>query len=182
MLSKQLREELRNKGKGLSSNCLRHFNPHSRTLVDHHDAIGITQVHDLLSIGVVAGAERVCPQPAQQVEVLHNQGPVKAFAADLRGGEESNHSPSHRWAGASPRTSPVLPCSLSERFQPWAPFLADCSISPCSICLSEGHCHTHTQTLVVWRSRGDGGCSQAACLPFWERALPCPGRPLPPYP
>lgn len=40
---------------------LRHFNPHSRALVDHHDAIGIAQVHDLLSIGVVAGAEGVCP-------------------------------------------------------------------------------------------------------------------------
>lgn len=93
MLSKQLREELRNKGKGISSNCLRHFNPHSRALVDHHDAIGITQVHDLLSVGVVAGAERVCPQPAQQVEVLHNQGPVKAFAADLRRGRREKSQP-----------------------------------------------------------------------------------------
>jgi len=120
------RDEHRKKGKGPLSNCLRHFNPHRRALVDHHDAVGIAQVHDLLSVGVVAGAEGVRPQPVQQVEVLHDQGPVEAFATDLGGGER-HHSPLHRQAGASPHASaanhrvPLPP----GRSQPRAPFLAD---------------------------------------------------------
>lgn len=72
------------RGAGCAGQFLRQFDAHPWALIDDHDAVGVAQVHDLLSVGVVAGAERVGPQPAQQVEVLHNQGPVKAFATDLR--------------------------------------------------------------------------------------------------
>lgn len=69
---------------------LRQFDAHPRALVDDRDAVGVAQVHDLLGVGVVAGPERVGPQPAQQVEILHYQGPVQAFATDLRA-ERNQH-------------------------------------------------------------------------------------------
>lgn len=77
------------RGAGRAGQLLRQFDAHPRALVDDHDAVGVAQVHDLLSVRVVAGAERVGPQPAQQVEILHNQGPVQAFATDL-GGERDH--------------------------------------------------------------------------------------------
>lgn len=83
-------ERSRGGGAGCAEHFLRQFDAHPRALVDDHDAVGVAQVHDLLGVGVVAGAEGVGPQPAQQVEVLHNQGPVQAFATDL-GKDESPH-------------------------------------------------------------------------------------------
>lgn len=59
------------------------FDAHPRALVYHHDAMAVTHLQDLLGVGVVAGAERVGPQPLQQVKVLNNQGPVQAFTPDL---------------------------------------------------------------------------------------------------
>lgn len=92
--------------------CLRHLNPHARALVDHHNAVGVTQVHDLLSIGVVAGTEGVCPQPAQQVEVLNDQCPVQAFATNLR--RTTNQTLSH--CRAKLLLAPQL--GSTELFQP----------------------------------------------------------------
>lgn len=57
---------------------------HARALIDDHDPIAVTQLHHLLCIGVVAGAEGVGTKPAKQVEVLHQQWPVKALPSDLR--------------------------------------------------------------------------------------------------
>lgn len=122
------------KRKGLLSTLLQHFNAHGWALVDHHDAVGIAQVHDLLGVGVVAGAEGVCPQPAQQVEVLHNQGPVQPFATDLGEGERPC-SPSHCFCHVSqaPLLTPTAPPALGAiSSRPHA--------SPCGVCLHEGHC------------------------------------------
>lgn len=61
----------------------RQHDAHTRTLIDDHDPITVTELHHLLCVGVVAGAEGVGTQPAEQVEVLHQQRPVKALASDL---------------------------------------------------------------------------------------------------
>lgn len=45
------------RGAGRAGQLLRQFDAHPRALVDDHDAVGVTQVHDLLSVRVVAGAE-----------------------------------------------------------------------------------------------------------------------------
>lgn len=45
------------RGAGCAGQFLRQFDAHPRALVDDHDAVGVAQVHDLLSVGVVAGAE-----------------------------------------------------------------------------------------------------------------------------
>lgn len=131
------RDEHRKKGKSPLSDYLQHFNPHSWALVDHHDAIGIAQVHDLLGIGVVAGAERVRPQPAQQVEVLHDQGPVEAFATDLGG--ERHHTLSQCWARASPHALAGHHASL---LAPWASFLTAPSL--CAVFAFQRGTATHT--------------------------------------
>lgn len=64
------------------------FDAHARTLIDHHDAMAVAHLQDLLSVRVVAGAERVGPQPLQQVKVLDNQGPVEAFTSNLQHKDE----------------------------------------------------------------------------------------------
>ena len=61
----------------------RQYDAHAGTLVDDHDPIAVTELHHLLCVGVVAGAEGIGAQPAQQVEVLHQQRPVKALPSDL---------------------------------------------------------------------------------------------------
>lgn len=57
---------------------------HARALIDDHDPIAVTQLHHLLCVGVVAGAEGIGTKPAKQVEVLQQQRPVKALPSDLR--------------------------------------------------------------------------------------------------
>lgn len=64
------------------------FDAHARTLIYHHDAMAVTHLQDLLGVWVVAGAERVGPQPLQQVKVLDNQGPVEAFTSNLQHKDE----------------------------------------------------------------------------------------------
>lgn len=56
---------------------------HTGTLINDHNPIAVTELHHLLGIGIVAGAEGVGTKPAEQVEVLHQQGPVKALPSDL---------------------------------------------------------------------------------------------------
>lgn len=41
------------------------FDAHPRALVNDHDAMAVTHLQDFLSVGVVAGAERIGPQPLQ---------------------------------------------------------------------------------------------------------------------
>lgn len=64
------------------------FHAHSWTLVNDYYAIGVTKFHDLLRVWIVAGAEGIGPQPAQKVEVFHDQGPVQTFATDLLQGKK----------------------------------------------------------------------------------------------
>lgn len=61
----------------------RQHDAHARALINDHDPIAVTELHDLLCIGVVAGAEGVGTEPAKQVEVLYHQWPVKALPSDL---------------------------------------------------------------------------------------------------
>ena len=61
----------------------RQHDAHTRALVDDHDPVAVTELQHLLRVGVVAGAEGVGAQPAKQVEVLHQQRPVKALPSDL---------------------------------------------------------------------------------------------------
>ena len=56
---------------------------HAGALVDDHDPVAVAELQHLLRVGVVAGAEGVGAQPAKQVEVLHQQRPVKALPSDL---------------------------------------------------------------------------------------------------
>lgn len=56
---------------------------HTRALINDHDPIAVTELHHLLRIGVVAGTEGVGTKPAKQVEVLHQQWPVKTLPSDL---------------------------------------------------------------------------------------------------
>lgn len=58
-------------------------NAHTRALIDDHNPILVTELHHLLCIGVVAGTEGVGTKPEKQVEVLHQQWPVKALPSDL---------------------------------------------------------------------------------------------------
>ena len=56
---------------------------HARALVDDYDPIAVTELQHLLCVGVMAGAEGIGAQPAKQVEVLHQQRPIKALPSDL---------------------------------------------------------------------------------------------------
>lgn len=76
-----------NKSKAHSVALQRHlhvFDADSRALINHHDAVAVTHLQDLLSVGVVAGAEGVGSQPLEQVEVLDSQRPIKPFPPDLQ--------------------------------------------------------------------------------------------------
>ena len=61
----------------------RQHDAHTRALVDDHDPLAVTGLQHLLRVGVVASAESVDAQPAKQVEVLHQQRPVKALPSNL---------------------------------------------------------------------------------------------------
>ena len=56
---------------------------YARALIDDHNPILVTELHHLLRIGVVAGTEGIGTKPQKQVEVLHQQWPVKALPSDL---------------------------------------------------------------------------------------------------
>lgn len=64
--------------------CLHVLDANSWALIDHHDAVAVTHLQDLLCVRVVAGAERVGSQPLEQVEVLDNQRPIKSFPPNLQ--------------------------------------------------------------------------------------------------
>lgn len=53
-------------------------------LVDDHDAVLIGQLVDFLSVRVVRGAERIGPQPFDQIEVFDPQHRIPAFTAKLQ--------------------------------------------------------------------------------------------------
>ena len=59
-----------------------HVQPHGRGLVDDDDAVPVGVVEDVLAVGVVRGAERVRPDPVQQLEVVDEVGVVVALAED----------------------------------------------------------------------------------------------------
>lgn len=60
------------------------FDAHSRALVYNHNAVTVGHLQDLLSIRVVTSAERVCAHPLHQVEIFHNERPVKALTSNLQ--------------------------------------------------------------------------------------------------
>ena len=70
-----------------SPDCAAIHSPVSHThcwaFTDYNDAVGVAKFKDLLRIRVVAGAKGIGPQPAQEVEIFDNQGPVQPFATDL---------------------------------------------------------------------------------------------------
>lgn len=68
---------------GVGGGHSRQHDAHAWTLVNDHNPIAVTELHHLLCIGVVAGAEGVGTKPTKQVEVLHQQWPVKALPSDL---------------------------------------------------------------------------------------------------
>lgn len=76
---------------------------HARTLIDDHDPVAVAELHHLLGVGVVAGAEGVGPEPAQQAEILQQQGPVKALPSDL---------------GEAPRSDPLPPVLMHFFLKP----------------------------------------------------------------
>lgn len=68
----------------------RQHDAHARTLVDDHNPRVITELHHLLCVWIVAGSERIGTKPEKQVEVLHQQWPVKALPSDLGRAEQSD--------------------------------------------------------------------------------------------
>lgn len=59
------------------------FDAHSGALVYNYDAMAVGHLQDLLSVRVVTGAERVCAHPLHQVEIFHDERPVKALPSNL---------------------------------------------------------------------------------------------------
>ena len=57
-----------------------HVEPDGRGLVDHHDAVPVGEVEDVLGVGVVRGPERVGPDPLQQREIPDEERGVVALA------------------------------------------------------------------------------------------------------
>ena len=70
----------------MTSNSRMHAD--SGTFINDHNAVPVTQVHDLLRVWIVTGSEGIRSKPLQQIQVFDDEGVVHTLPTDLEDKQE----------------------------------------------------------------------------------------------